>query len=227
MRGDGAGGGGEKGLLGHVEVGIDLTGYLPGDGILHIKEASELTGVLDGRGHAEGLDLEDLGLDGDVGVADGVAADDDDVGVEGLGDADGGGAGGFEVGGEAEVVEGVLAVVGRDGEVAGGGEALVEGVGEGVAVPGEIGLGGAVVEGEDEDYVAVAGGGALGEDGKGAENNCEGEAKGGSETEHRMSIAARLGEAGGIPPSLGLSVQSIRKRLDRSGLWVGYSAMKV
>ena len=66
-----------------------------------------------------------------------VAAYDDVVGVEGLGDADGGGAGGFEVDGETEVVEGELAVVAGDGEEAGGVEALVEGVGEGVGDPGE------------------------------------------------------------------------------------------
>ncbi len=86
---------------------------------------------------------------------DGVAADDDEVGVEGLGDADGGGARGLEVDGEAEVIERVLAVVAGDGEEAGGGEALVEGVGEGVADPGEVGLAGAVVEGEDEDDAAA------------------------------------------------------------------------
>ena len=95
---------------------------------------------------------------------DGEAADDDEVGVEGLGDADGGGAGGSEVGGKAEVVERVLAVVAGDGEEAGGGEALVEGVGEGVADPGEIGLAGAVVEGKDEDEAAAGLGDGSGSD---------------------------------------------------------------
>ncbi len=108
-----------------------------------------------GCGEAELVDLEDLRLDGDAAVVDGVAADDDEVGVEGLGDADGGGAGGLEVDGKAEVIESVLAVVAGDGEEAGGGEALVEGVGEGVADPGEVGLAGAVVEGEDEDDAAA------------------------------------------------------------------------
>ena len=109
------------------------------------------------------VDVEDLRLDGDAAVADGVAADDDEVGVEGLGDADGGGAGGLEVDGKAEVVERVLAVVAGDGEEAGGGEALVEGVGEGVADPGEVGLAGAVVEGQDEDDAADgSASGALG-----------------------------------------------------------------
>ena len=73
------------------------------------------------------------------GVGDVEAADDDVVRVQRLGDADGGGAAGAEVGGQAEVVEGVLAVVAADGEEAGGGEALVEGVGEGVADPVEGG----------------------------------------------------------------------------------------
>ena len=86
-----------------------------------------------GAGEAEAVDLEDLRLHHDaVGFFDVVAADDDVVGVKGLGDADGGGAGGLEVEWVAEMVERVEAVVTRDGEVSGGGEALVEGVGEGI-----------------------------------------------------------------------------------------------
>jgi hypothetical protein len=73
-------------------------------------------------------------------LVDGVAAYYDEVCVEGLGDADGGGAGGLEVDGEAEMIEGVLAVVAGDGEEAGGGEALIQGVGEGVADPTKVGL---------------------------------------------------------------------------------------
>ena len=119
------------------------------------KRRGELGGVCEGLRHAELVDVENLGLYGDAAIVDGVAADDDVVGVEGLGDADGGGAGGAEVDGEAEVIESVLAVVAGDGEEAGGGKALVEGVGEGVADPGEVGLAGAVVEGKDEDDVAV------------------------------------------------------------------------
>ena len=62
---------------------------------------------------------------------------------------------GLKPGGQAEVVERVLAVVAADGEEARGGEALVEGVGERVADPVEVGLAGAVVEGEDEDETAA------------------------------------------------------------------------
>jgi hypothetical protein len=82
------------------------------------------------------------------------SADDDDVRVELLRDADGSGAGGAEIYGEAQVVEGEGAVVVGDGEEAGGGQALVEDVGEGVADPVERGVAGAVVEGEDEDDAA-------------------------------------------------------------------------
>src|SRR6266851_3015170 len=168
-------GGGEEGLLGYVELGVDLPGYLPGHGVLDVEEAGEFARVLEGLRHAEVLDVEDLGLDGDAGLIDRVAADYDEVGVEGLGDADGGGARGFEVYGEAEVVEGVLAVVAGDGEEAGGGEALVQGVGEGVTDPGEVGLAGAVVEGEDEDYAAgslrcLSGGRGLGRGEEGADD---------------------------------------------------------
>jgi hypothetical protein len=107
--------------------------------------------------HREVVDVEDLGLDGDAGLIDGVAADDDEVCVEGLGDANGGGTRGLEVDGEAEVVESVLAVVAGDGEEAGGGETLVQGVREGVADPVQVGLAGAVVEREDQDYAATGG----------------------------------------------------------------------
>ncbi len=106
------------------------------------------------------IDFEDLGLDGDALRGSGgwggdvVAADDDIVGVEGLGDADGGGSGGFEIDGETEVVECELAVVAGDGEKAGGVETLIEGVGEGVGDPGEGWVAGFVFEGEDEDEAA-------------------------------------------------------------------------
>ena len=138
---------------------VHALGDLPGDGVFDVEEAGEFGGVVERRGHAELVDFEDLrlhvdALRGSGASCDVVAADDDEVGVEGLGDADGGGAAGLEVGGKAEVVERVLAVVAADGEEAGGGEALVEGVGEGVADPGEVGLAGAIVEGEDEDEAA-------------------------------------------------------------------------
>ncbi len=132
-------------------MGIDLPGDLPCDGVLDVEEAGEFAGVGDRLRELQLIDLEDLGLDGDPAVVHGVAADDDEVGIEGLGDADGGCARGSEVDGKAEVVESVLAVVAGDGEEPDGGEALVEGVGKGVADPGEVGLAGAVVEGKDKD----------------------------------------------------------------------------
>ena len=163
-----SGGGGEEGLLGDVEAGFDLACDFPGDGVFDVEEAGEWGGILKRGGEAELADGEDLGLDEDAliqtlagsiplgGISLEVeAADDDVVCVEILGDADGGGAGGAELRGEAEVVEGELAVVAGDGEEAGGGEALVEGVGEGVADPVEVRVAGAVVEGEDEDDAAA------------------------------------------------------------------------
>jgi len=93
-------------------------------------------------------------LYGDATVIDGVAAYDDKVGVEGLGDADGGRAGGSEVNGKAEVVESKLPIVASDCQEPYRAQALVEGVGKRVADPGEVGLAGAIVEGEDEDNAA-------------------------------------------------------------------------
>ena len=132
-------------------MGIDLACDLPGDGVFYIEEAGQIAGVVERLRELQLVDVEDLRLDGDASIADGIAAYDDEVGVEGLGDADGGGAGGLEVDGKAEMVERELAVVAGDGQKAGGGEALIERVGEGVADPVEVGLAGAVVEGEDED----------------------------------------------------------------------------
>jgi hypothetical protein len=146
---------GEKCLLGYIEVGIDLPCDLPGDGVLDVEEAREFAGVLQGLGQAELVDLEDLSLYGDAPTADGVAAYDDEVGVECLGDADGGCARGAEVNGKAEVVESILPVVAGDGEEPYRGEALVECIGEGLADPGEVGLVGAIVEGENKDNSAA------------------------------------------------------------------------
>ena len=162
---DGAGGS-EEGLLGDGEMGVDDARELPGNGVFGVEEAGQFGGVLDGRGELEVVNGEDLGLYGDA-VARGaggdvVGADEYEVGVELLGDADGGGAGGFEVGGEAEMVEGEGAVVAGDGEKAGGAEALVEGVGEGVANPVEGWVAGAIFEGEDEDDAAARLGDILG-----------------------------------------------------------------
>ncbi len=84
----------------------------------------------------------------------GIAAYDDEVGVECFGDADGGGAGGLEVDGKTEMIESVLAVIAGDGQESCGREALVERVGEGLTDPGEIGLAGAVVEGKDQHDAA-------------------------------------------------------------------------
>ena len=59
------------------------------------------------------------------------------------------------IGGQAEVIERVLAVVAADGEEAGGGEALVERVGERIANPVQGGLAGTIVEREDQDQPAA------------------------------------------------------------------------
>ena len=139
-------------MLGYVEVGIYLPCDLPCDGVLDVEEAREFAGVLERLGQAQFVDFEDLRLYGNPAVADGVAAYDDEVGVEGLGDADGGCARGTEIDRKAKVVESILPVVAGDGQEPYRGEALVESVGKGVADPREVGLSSAIVEGEHEDY---------------------------------------------------------------------------
>src|SRR5215469_441529 len=131
---------GEEGLLCDVEMRVDLTSDLPREGILDIEEALQFARILDLGGHAQVVHLENLGLSGDAAVRHVIAADDDIVGVESLGDADSRGAGGTEVSREAEMIERVLAVVAGNGEEAGRIQALVEGVGEGLADPREVGL---------------------------------------------------------------------------------------
>ena len=164
-------GGGEEGLLGDGEVGIDALGHLPGDGVFHVEEARQIGRFGERFRHAELVDLQHLRLHvdaagGGAGIGDVEAAHNDVVRVQGLRDADGGGAAGAEVFRQAQVFERVEAVVAADGEEAGGGEALVERVGEGVTDPVEIGLTGAVVEGQDQDQAATGladvGGGIVG-----------------------------------------------------------------
>ena len=166
-----AAGCGEEGLLGDGEVRVHALGDFPGDGVFDVEEARKLGGVGEWRGHAELVDFEDLGLDLDASVLDVEAANDDEVRVEGLRDADGGSAAGAEVDGQAEVVEGIEAVVAADSEEAGGGETLVQRVGKGIADPVEIGLAGTVAEREDQ-HQAAAGlanvGGGVGRVGCGA-----------------------------------------------------------
>ena len=113
--------------------------------------------------------LEDLRLNGNAAVVYVEVADDDEVCIEGLGDADGGGAAGLEVLGKAEMIERKEEIVTGNGEEANGAEALVERIGERVAYPGEIGLTGPVVEGQDEDETSagrsrVRAGAVLGRD---------------------------------------------------------------
>src|ERR1700692_1371799 len=130
---------------------IDLPCDLPCDGVLHVEEASEFAGVGERLGESQLIHLEDLRLHGDPVVIHGVAAYDHKVGVQGLGDADGGRTRGSEVSGKAKVVESRLPVVASDGQESYRGQTLVEGVGKGVADPGQVGLSGAIVEGEDKD----------------------------------------------------------------------------
>src|SRR5581483_3991175 len=141
----------EEGLLRHVQVRLDDAGDLPGDGVLGVVEVIEWAHAIDQRREAKLVDGEHLGLDRDGVLGHGEVADHYVVSVELLSDADGGGTGGAEVGGEAEVGEGEDAVVVGDGEEAGGVEAAVERVGEGVADPVEGRVAGAVLEGENED----------------------------------------------------------------------------
>ena len=175
-----AGGGGEEGLLGYGEARVNVACDLPGDSVFDVEEAAQFGGIFKRRGEGEFRDFEDLRLDEDAGGGAGalhvVAADDDEVGVKRLCDAEGSGAGGAEVGGEAEMVEREEAIVMRDGEEAGGGEALIDGVGEGITDPAEVGLAGAIVKGEDEDD--AAGGSLLGGSG--------GDGKGGGEQDQEL-----------------------------------------
>ena len=141
------------------------------------------------------VDVEDRCLDDDAAADDVVVADDDEVGVEGLRDADGRGAGGPEVDGKAEVVESVLAVIFGDSEEAGGVKALVEGVWEGVADPVQGGVAGAVFKRKDEDEAARGVGlrwGLCVGPGKGEtrpKNQTEGRTEEGVSA-HRLSIVA-------------------------------------
>ena len=150
----------EECLLGHREVRVHLLRDLPGDGVFYIEEPWQLTRIEQRRGHLQLVYVQYLRLyfdmaGGCAGVGDMIAADDDEVSIERLGDADGGGSTRLEARGQAEVVERILAVIAADGEEAGGGEALVESVRERVADPVQVGLAGAVVEGKDEDEAAA------------------------------------------------------------------------
>ena len=90
----------------------------------------------------------------DAAAAHSIAAYDDEVGIEGLGDADGSRSRGTEVHGEAEVVESKLSIIAGYGEESYGGQALIEGIGKRVADPAEVGLPGAIVERQDKDNAA-------------------------------------------------------------------------
>ena len=88
---------------------------------------------------------------GDSAVAHGVASYDHEIGVQGLGDADGGRARRSEVNGKAQMIKSILPVVASDRQEPCRRKALVERVGKGAADPSEVGLPGAIVEGQDED----------------------------------------------------------------------------
>ena len=89
-------------LLGHRKVRIHAPGHLPRDGVLHVEEAREFAGVRERSGHAQLVHLQHLRLHFNAavrgpGVDDVVAADDDEVRVQRLRNADGGGAAGAKV----------------------------------------------------------------------------------------------------------------------------------
>ena len=92
---------------------------------------------------------------------DSVAADDDEVRVKCLGDANCRCTRRLEVDRQTEMIEGVLAIVAGDRQKSDGGEALVQRVRKRIPDPGEVGLAATVVEGKDE-YDAAAGIGGFG-----------------------------------------------------------------
>jgi hypothetical protein len=99
--------------------------------------------------------VDDAGFGENVRAVGGEAADNDGVGVEGLGKFEGAGAGGMESLRKAEMVESVDAVDAVHGRKAGRGKTAAKQVGCSLAHPFKAGLAGAVVEGQDEENPAA------------------------------------------------------------------------
>jgi len=148
----------DEALLGEAEAGIELAGELPGEGIEEGDELAHLAAGGDGLAHAEMSEIDDAGLGDDAAAVGDVAADDDGLGVEGLGELEGAGAGGMEALRQAQMIEGVEAVGAAHGAEAGRGQAAAEHFSRGLAHPLQAGLAGAVVEGQHEQDAA---GGSL------------------------------------------------------------------
>ena len=86
----------------------------------------------------------------------GIGADDDGIGVEQLGNANGCGPRRLEIQWQAEAIKGVQAIVATNGQKTRGIEPAIENVGGPFADPIEISLNGAVFEREDEQEASGA-----------------------------------------------------------------------
>ncbi len=88
-------------------------------------------------------------------AVEGVAAENDEVGIELGGDAIESGTRGMEIDGNSHAVKGVLAVVAADEKQRLGVEALAENLREGFADPLQAGLVGGVVKGKHENGLSA------------------------------------------------------------------------
>src|ERR1700733_3584586 len=130
----------EEGLQSDRVGGIELAGDVPGQAVERVHQALEVGRAGDGRTERESAHIENLRLGGKNAILQKIRADDDVIRVQGLGDADGSGAGGLKGQRQAQAVERVESVPAADAEKSGGVQAAIENVRRGFADPVQIEL---------------------------------------------------------------------------------------
>ncbi len=128
---------------------------MPGERVQHIEHVIQRTILHQRLIEAQRVHVQELGRDVQVVSLQGIEADDHVIGVEGLGEADGGSARRLKALRQAEMFECVLAILAANDVKARGTEPLVEGLRDGFADPIQIGLAGAVIEGKDEQELMM------------------------------------------------------------------------
>ena len=151
-----AGAGGHKSLFGDFEAGVELPGELPGQRVEDRNQVTHLAAGCDRSVHAQVWHVHQLRLCHNARAVGHVAAHDDRIGVQRLGQLERTGARGVKALRQPQVVQSIHAVRAAHGGKARRSQTAAQNLRRGLANPLQAGLAGAVVKGQHQQDAAVS-----------------------------------------------------------------------
>ena len=150
-----SGAGGHKSLFGNFEAGVELPRKLPGQRAEDRNQIAHLASGGNRCAHAQMGHVHQLGLGHNARAVGHVAAHDDRICVQRLGQLERTGARGVKALRQPQVVQRIHAVRAAHGSKARRGQSAAQNLRGGFANPLQAGLAGAVVKGQNQQYAAV------------------------------------------------------------------------